>query len=195
MLKVVRSPRVLVLSTHGFYLPDQEAKPDDEQCGRLAGGEAGKSRGALLTADGKPLENPLLRCGLLLAGCNKPSTAGVDDGVLTGMEIVGCDLRGTDLVVLECLRDRAGPGAQRRRRGRPAASVSIGRCQGGRLDVMANSRRRNRQLMSDFFGNLAAGQSKAEALRSAQLALIKAHRHETGAAHPLYWAAFTVTGN
>ena len=81
-------PRVLLLSTHGFFLTPQpvEDSPalglEDEPRGRLS-------------------ENPLLRCGIVLAGANQladaPKDGTADDGLLTGLEIVACDLRGTEL--------------------------------------------------------------------------------------------------
>jgi CHAT domain-containing protein len=50
------------------------------------------------------------------------------------------------------------------------------------------------QLIKEFFANLSAGQSKAEGLRRAQLSVIKTRRANKSAAHPHYWAAFTLTG-
>ena len=49
------------------------------------------------------------------------------------------------------------------------------------------------ELMGMFFTNLAAGKSKADALRDAQLDMIKMHSKGVGS-EPFYWAAFTLTG-
>jgi hypothetical protein len=87
-------PPALVLATHGYVLPDQELKRDDSAS--LAGGGSNRSTRAVTTT-GEPIEDPLLRCGLLPAGANLTSagkTLPGDDGILTGAEIVGLDILG-----------------------------------------------------------------------------------------------------
>jgi CHAT domain-containing protein/tetratricopeptide (TPR) repeat protein len=110
-LKACRSPRLLHLATHGFFLPDQPR--DLERLGRdlkLMG--VGETPG-LGRLSGPGMEDPMLRSGLALAGANTflkgaapPPEA--EDGLLTAADVAGLDLLDTELVVLSACETGLG---------------------------------------------------------------------------------------
>src|SRR5262249_13855394 len=107
MLKSLKNPSVLVLATHGYFLPAQKITDKDR-----SGPDLADTTRSATTVDrmGQPIENPWLRCGLLLAGCNRSaeSRPGQEDGIVTGLEIVGLNLQGCELVVLSACETGVG---------------------------------------------------------------------------------------
>ncbi len=189
-------PPALVLATHGYVLPDQEVKRDDSAS--LAGGGANRSARAVTTT-GEPIEDPLLRCGLLLAGANLTNSGKTlpgDDGILSGAEIVGLDLLGTDLVVLSACQTGEG----QVNTGEGVAGLRQAFQIAGAKSVVATlwtvPDLESAQIMASFYANVAKGQPASKALREAQLAFIKQRRDDRNyeAAHPYLWAAYGVTG-
>jgi len=191
-LKNHRSPRILHMATHGFFLEDQ--KQDLNQEFLDLGAVGGQEEMGLGRLTGAGLENPLLRSGLALAGANTWLTQGnppveAEDGILTAEDVTGLDLLATEMVVLSACETglgeiRAGEGVFGLRRAFVLA--------GARTLVMSLWKvpdQETQELMEDFYRRVLDGQSRADALREAQLAIREKHPD------PLYWGAFICQGD
>ncbi|MGH7964719.1 MAG: CHAT domain-containing protein, partial [Candidatus Binatia bacterium] len=186
-VRAVRSPKILHLATHGFFLKNKEIFFPD----------------TLSTSDSSlsaPLEmNPMVRSGLALAGANhaKEITNG-DDGLLTALEVTSMDLRGTDLVVLSACETglgkvQVGEGVYGLRRAFTLA---------GAKNLVMSLWKANDLMtlyqMKEFYRAYRNGASAAAALREAQLRSIASLRAQTRASYgealaPVkLWATFLV---
>jgi CHAT domain-containing protein len=190
-----RSPRILHLATHGFFLPDQSPDLRDTaprlDIGPIGFPGEGPGAGRL---SGPMMEAPMLRSGLALAGANTWFRAGnlpevAEDGLLTAEDVTGLDLLATELVVLSACETglgyvHVGEGVIGLRRAFMLA--------GARTLVMSLWKvpdDQTRELMEDFYHRLLAGEGRAEALRQAQLTM-KAKYSD-----PYYWGAFICQGD
>jgi CHAT domain-containing protein/Tfp pilus assembly protein PilF len=205
-LKQLRSPAVLHIATHGFFLPDQPRAATDNTRGLALGGTSA-------AAPASPGENPLLRSGLALAGANMHASAGGEDGVLTALEASGLDLWGTRLVVLSACETglgdvQAGEGVYGLRR-----ALVLAGSESQVMSLWQVSDAATRDLMVNYYKRLQAGEGRTEGLRQVQLAMIKSKTQGTpGSAqrglggdmnrptqtedrsHPFYWASFIQSG-
>lgn len=208
-LKSVNRPRLLHVATHGFFLVDQSEGDGSAQAPGLRG-RSRRSNGAAGDI------GPLLRSGLLLAGVRQGTSGAGEDGVLTALEVVGLDLWGTKLVVLSACETalggvKNGEGIYGLRRALVLA--------GSETQVMSLwkvSDGGTRDLMVAYYTLLQKGESRIEAMRRVQQAMLRgellpgsgirqSNPRDTGELgdaspakdyrHPYYWAAFITSGD
>jgi CHAT domain-containing protein len=190
VVKACHSPLLLHISTHGFFLPNEKRDPvgQEPNLGLLDLNSSGPLK--RLSA----LPNPLLRCGLALAGANSWFQAAelpkeAEDGILNGEDVTGMDLLDTELAVLSACQTglgevQTGEGVFGLRRAFVLA--------GAKTLVMSLWKapdQATRELMEDFYQRILSGQPRTESLREARLAL-KAKSPE-----PFYWGAFILEGD
>lgn len=187
-IKSRRSPYLLHLATHGFFLRD-EARRGEKDLKTFA---PKWPEGGRLSV--RYMENPLLRSGLALAGANTWLRQGAipddaEDGLLTAQDVTGMDLLNTDLVVLSACETalgllRIGEGVYGLRRAFALA--------GARTLVMSLWKvpdEQTRDLMIEFYIGLLRGMDVAQALHEAQGTIRKKHPE------PYYWGAFICQGS
>lgn len=147
-------------------------------------------------------------CGLAFAGANSPRDQSADDGLLTAAEAASFNLRGARLVVLSACETGLGTVAA----GEGVLGLQRAFQAAGAQSVIASlwkvDDRATQQLMDLFYEKLwsSGGRlSRIEALRQAQLAILRGH-YERGVGivkktpdqqqtPPYYWAAFILSGD
>ncbi len=172
-LKACRSPRILHIATHGFFLQNQL---DASAVGVRDLGDAPSLSGDLADRIAESqLENPLLRAGLALAGANtwlrnQPVPQEAEDGILTAEDVSGLDLICTELVVLSACETglgeiRTGEGVFGLRRAFVLAGADSLVMSLWKVPDLATA-----VLMARFYENLIARKlPRNESLREAQL--------------------------
>jgi len=177
-LKAVKSPALMHIATHGYFLKDVESE--------------GNAFG--VSAD-NAANNPLLRSGLMLANASKtvsgtssPSIESNDNGILTAYEAMNLDLDNTSLIVLSACETglgdvKNGEGVYGLQRAFLVAGADAMIMSLWKVDDAATQ-----QLMTNFYTNWIKLGNKQKAFKQAQLQLMTKYKE------PYYWGAFVMMG-
>jgi CHAT domain-containing protein/uncharacterized protein HemY len=183
----VRSPILLHIATHGFFLDDLQLMASVQSGVRSVSNES-DHRLRMIEANDIHIENPLLRSGVALAGANEHKAD--DNGILTALEMTGLNLWGTKLVVLSGCDTgmgevKSGDGVHGLRR-----ALVLAGAEAQVMSLWAVSDKGTRELMVSYYKKLTQGQGRGGALRQVQLEMLKQANRE----HPYYWASFIQSG-
>ncbi|MGB4234659.1 MAG: CHAT domain-containing protein [Methanoregulaceae archaeon] len=192
LIKNKKPQGIIHIATHGFFLGDlteDPRKPERRDIGAVS--DINSSNQIVRM---KHIPNPLLRAGLAFAGVNawlkdlQPPVE-AENGLLTAEEVTGLDLTNIELVVLSACDTglgeiKSGEGVFGFRR-----SFIIAGARTLIMSLWEVPDDETQELMTNFYGAIVAGKSRAEALREAQL-LVKSKHPE-----PFYWGAFICQGD
>jgi CHAT domain-containing protein len=143
----LRSPKILHIATHGFFINDDT------------------------------VPNPMLKSGIALSGANKSVIRGENDGVVTALKLSGLDLKGTELVVLSaCQTGVVDSETTENVSGLSKAFIQAGAIDIV-MSLWSVDDNATKELMGSFYKEMQGGEGYAEALRKAKLEMIKKGIH------------------
>jgi len=188
--------RVAHFATHGFFL-DGHCGRSTEDGATTPRGMGGLSVAAAAHSTTRAVSNPFFLSGLALAGANRRTRLGPgeDDGILTADEIASLNLSGVDWVVLSACdtgvgQVLSGEGVLGLRRAFEVAGAGT-----LIMSLWPVEDRCARDWMRALYeGRFRRNLETAEAVREADLAVLKSLRVQGRCTHPFYWAAFVAAG-
>jgi CHAT domain-containing protein len=192
-------PRVLHLATHGFFLENRpiDIKNND---GINRGFSPQPENDQIISPSPLSLntENPLLRSGIVLAGANKIVNTDDDtisDGIVTSEEILGMNLRGTEMVVLSA----CDTGLGEVKNGEGVFGLRRAFTQAGAKSLVMSMwkvpDKETKELMVNFYNNIyKKGMNRSQALRQATLKQMQITKDRYKNKNPYFWGAFVFMG-
>lgn len=177
----VKSPQILHIATHGFFLQNHRTAQQNQR-----GFTKITSSVPAILRDNTIAKNPLLQCGLAFSNANIRG-----EGVMTALEVLSMDLSATQLVVLSACETGVGTLQQ----GEEVYSLRRAFQQAGAGAILSTlwilDDKATNYFMRTFYRKFLNGLAPQQSLRKTQLAFLRSDKYQ----HPYFWAPFVMNGS